>query len=463
MKKHGKPIALALALLTSCGGGSATASIIHRDIVWENPYAGTAKETATLSVWAGNSEESIAYLNAIIADFKKANPDSNYTFKVKAVSESKVRGTWNEDPNNAADFAVLADDQFPLMIQDKRLQDLNSLSFDIPALAEKVETRNSPDAIEAVTSKGLLYGFPVSASNGYILYYNSELLSPRDVTSFDTLLSAVKRVSEEKNTDYAFGFPYNSGWYLDGWFHGAGFSATGEADGETIQSDWNGEVGGVKGVDVAGALVKLAHGQYEKYWTSDKEETLINHASSKYRNKRVIATISGTWNYNALKGYWGEGKTGAAVLPTFNVGSKEFRMNSVKGFKIGVVNKNKKDNVLPAMRFAEFYSNYESQIVRFDNLSEAPTNTASLAQCDLDANPAVKAIAEQREIGGFVQKVNGVFWNPSNLLSTQLCEGTAGDGHSFIASGKGSADIVLNDEEIQAALDTCVSSFEHPQ
>ena len=461
--KHGKPLALALALLTSCGGTSATASIIHRDIVWDNPYAGTATETATLSVWAGNSDESVAYLNAIIADFKKANPESKYTFKIKAVSESKVRGTWNEDPNNAADFAVLADDQFPLMIQDKRLQDLNSLSYDIPGLAESVAARNSEDAIEAVTHNDLIYGFPVSASNGYILYYNKDMLAESDLTSFETLLAAIKRVSEQANTNYAFGFPYYSGWYLDGWFHGAGFSATGEADGETIQSDWNGEVGGVKGSDVAGALVKLAHGEYEDYWTSDKEETLINHASSKYRNKRIIATISGTWNYNALKGYWGENSIGAAVLPTFTVGTHDFRMNSVKGFKIGVVNKNKKDNVLPAMRFAEFYSNYESQIVRFDNLSEAPTNTASLAQCDLNTNPAVKAIAEQRRIGGFVQKVNGVFWNPSNLLSTQLCSGSAGEGKSFIASGKGTASIVLDEEQIQAALDACVSSFTNPQ
>lgn len=462
MKRHVKPLALMLVMLASCGSASSDASIIRRSIEWDNPFAGTAKGSASLSVWAGNTDESVAYLNAVIEDFKAANPEADYSFTVKAVSESKVRGTWNEDPNNAADFAVLADDQFPLMIQDKRLQDLDSLDYDIPGLTDSIRERNSEDAIEAVTSKGLLYGFPVSASNGYILYYDTEFLSAKDVTSFDTLLAAIKRVSEENKANYAFGFPYNSGWYLDGWFHGAGFSATGEADGEIIESDWNDEVDGVKGSEVAGALVELAHGQYENYWTSDKEETLIDHASPRYRNKRIIATISGTWNYKALKGYWGEETTGAALLPTFEAGGKTFRMNSVKGFKIGVVNKNKK-NVEAAMRFAEFYSNYGSQILRYDNLDEAPTNTEAVKQCDYESNPAIKAIAEQREVGGFVQKVNGVFWNPSNLLSTQLCEGTAGTGKSFITSGQGTADIVLDYDAIQAALDQCVDSFTHPQ
>ena len=454
----------AVAALTACGGSSSGDGIIRRsDLSWSNPFAGTADETVTLSVWAGNTTESIAYTKAVAEDFKKANPNSNYTINIKAISERSVNGDWANDPKQAADFAVVPDDQLPSLIANNYLQKLSVMDYEIEGLTESLKTRNTADSVEVVTSKNDLYGFPVSASNGYVLYYNTEFLTKEDCASFDSLLAAIHRVSERDGKNYTFGFEHASGWYLDGWFHGAGFSASGEADGNTIDADWNDAVDGVEGLEVASALVKLAHGQYKQHWLSEKEVNLMARTAKNLPN-RVIAVINGTWNYNSLRKNWGEANTSATILPTYTVhdsagAAKQVRMQTVKGFKVGVVNRSSK-NVKAATRFAEFYSNYSSQVMRFDNLSEAPTNIESNAVCDYNTNACLKAAKEQREIGGFVEKVNASFWNPSNDLSAQLCAGNAGNDKPFIVSGEGTADLVLNEDNIQEALDKCIAAFE---
>ena len=461
---------IAVVALASCGG-TATSSAIggsssdtRRSIDWSNPYADTADEEVTLNVWGGETQDSVDFIRTVAQDFKKANPKSNYTIQVKPVSESSVSGDWAQNPDTAADLAIAADDQIPSMISSNYIQNIEQLEKKIPGLADSIKTRNSKESIEVLTSEEKTYGFPVSASNGYILYYNSNLIKAEDTTSFEKLLAAIKKVSEEKGKNYRFGFPSNSGWYLDGWFRPAGFSVYGEAGKATVECDWNGEATDpsgtkVKGVDVAASLVKLAHGQYEKYWTSQKQELLMNQVDDSAPNQ-IIATINGTWNYNRLKAAWGTGAA-ATTLPTYHVDSinKDYGMQSVKGFKVAVINRARAKTVVAACRFAEFLTNYENQILRFDALSEAPTNTDSVKQCDYSTNACVKALNEQWQKGGFVEKVNEAYWNPSNGLSNQLCVGNAGADASFIKSGQGTADIVLDMDAIQAALNACVATL----
>lgn len=467
MKSKFKLFLFSSFALVGCatGGTSATTSeLSRRTVEWVNPFADTATETATLTIWAGETQESVDYIRTVAADFKKANPRSNYTFNIKPVSESSVSGDWAADPDDAADVAIAADDQIPVMIAADYLQNVNQLEKRIPGITESIKTRNSQEAITAVThSDEKMYGYPVSASNGFILYYNSDLIKAEDTTSFDKLLAAIAKVSEEKGKNYRFGFPSNSGWYLDGWFRPAGFDVYGEAGKTTVECGWNGTAKDkdgteVAGVDVAASLVKLAHGQYEKYWTSQKQELIMTQIDANQPNQ-IIATINGTWNYNRIKAAWGAG-TAAATLPTYHVDSvnKDYGMQSVKGFKIAVVNRNRASTVVAASRFAEFLTNYESQILRFDTLSEAPTNTESEKLCDFNTNVCLKAMKEQWTKGAFVEKVNEAYWNPSNGLATQLCNGDSGAA-SFIASGKGTADVTVNKEAIQAALDACVKTL----
>ena len=468
MKTTKCPILLLSVLLVACGSGTTghTSAFEPRSISWDNPYAGTATEKVTLSIWGGETQDSLDYLHMVESAFNKANPDAKYTLKIKPVSESAISGNWKENPSTAADLAIAADDQIPEMIAAQYLQPINNVDRKIPGLSDAIKTRNSEDSVTAATDEtsNKLYGFPVSASNGYVLYYNTKHIKPEDTVSFERLLSAIKAASEKDGKSYQFGFPSGSGWYLDGWFRPAGFEVFGEATAKTVDCDWNGtavdpEGVTVSGVDVASALVKLAHGEYERYWTSKKQELIMNQVADTDPNQ-VIATINGTWNYNGLKDAWGAENTACATLPTYHVDSvnKDYAMWSVKGFKIAVVNA-ASDNIVAACRFAEFLSNYESQVLRFDFLAEAPTNNESVKICDYSTNACVDALNRQWEKGGFIEKVNSYSWGPSNGLAEQLCKGNAGASSNFIVSGAGTKDVILNAEAIKAALDACVSKL----
>lgn len=463
---------LTSALLVACGGASTssaeTSSYTRREIVWDNPYADTATETVTLSVWGGETDAAQKYLNMVCEDFNKANPKAKYTLRIKPVSEGSVSGDWKQDPAKAADLAICADDQLPEMIAAGYLQNLTTLGRKMEGLVENLKDRNSAESIEAVTNAedNKLYGFPVSASNGYVLYYNSALIKPEDTVSFESLLAAIKRASDEKGKSYKFGFPSHSGWYLDGWFRSAGFSVYGDPTAQGVVCDWNETVEDhegteVAGKDVAASLVKLAHGQYRDQWASMKQDLIINQVGDDNPNQ-IIATINGTWNYDAIRASWGDANTAATVLPKFHVDSvnKDYNMWSVKGFKVAVVNaKADSGNVVMAGRFAEFLSNYEEQVLRFDLLHEAPTNVESVKLCDYATNPVVSALSKQWEKGGFVEKVNSHYWNPSDSLSDQLCAGTAGKDLNFITSGAGTKDIVVNLDAIQTAIKTAVDNM----
>ena len=456
------------AALVSCGGGDATSSSVfsRRSIEsWSNPYAGTATESVNLTIWSGETQESVDYIKMVASDFKKANPKSNYNFTIKPVSESSVSGDWEQNPNTAADLAIAADDQIPSMVSSKRLVSLEQLSaVKIPGLKDNVVARTLPEAIDAVTQPDpedpeveKVYGIPVSASNGFVLYYNSKYVHADEVGSFESLLAGINRASTEAGRNLVFGYPYNSGWYLDGWFHGAGFSVTGEAGKTYCVCDWNTTLSsGVTGLDVASSMVRLAHGQYKSHWNADAETKLMTRINDD-SNNQVVATISGTWNYNKLVKAWGEENTKATVLPTYHLAAKnaDVRMCSVKGFKIAVINK-AKANAPAAARFAEFLANYESQVLRYDFLNEAPANLDARTLIEKEElNPVVKAINDQWETS-FVEKVNPTYWNPSNGLSVQLADQTNGD---LIVSGDGTAAVVLNEAAIQAALDACVASL----
>lgn len=444
--------ALSLIALVSCGGEGESSQA-------SSSAASSAGGVTNITVWAGETEDSLAYVNEVAEAFKKAHPEKEYNFTVKAVSESSVSGDWAADPSQAADFAIAADDQIPAMIKSNLIQSLEPLDRYIEGLSDTIKTRNSKESIDMVTSEGKTYGFPVSASNGYILYYNSKYISKEDTTSFSSLLAAVKRASEQYGKNFRFGFPHHSGWYLDGWFRGAGFNVVGEAGSTTVECDWNKEVNGVKGVDVASSLVKLAHGEYKNQWTSQTQALLMTQIDDAQPNQ-IIATINGTWNYKRIKAAWGD-NTAATVLPSYHVdeANKDFSMQSVKGFKIGIVNAKRAKTLIDSAKFAEFLTNYDNQILRFNALSEAPTNTEAASKVDTTTNPAVKALDEQWAKGSFTEKVNEAFWNPSNGLSDQLCAGSAGASASFITSGEGTADIVIDKAAVQAALDACVNAL----
>ena len=55
------------------------------------------------------------------------------------------------------------------------------------------KTANAASTVEAASVDGKLYAYPLTASNGYFLFYNSDYLTEEDVSSWDNLLAAAQK------------------------------------------------------------------------------------------------------------------------------------------------------------------------------------------------------------------------------------------------------------------------------
>lgn len=80
---------------------------------------------------------------------------------------------------------------------------------------------------------GKLYAYPMTADNGYFLYYDKSVLSEDDVKSMDTLLAKADASGKK------FMMSLNDAWYVYSFYAGAGLKATLADDGVNTVCNWN--------------------------------------------------------------------------------------------------------------------------------------------------------------------------------------------------------------------------------
>jgi arabinogalactan oligomer/maltooligosaccharide transport system substrate-binding protein len=286
-----------------------------------------------------------------------------------------------------------------------------------------VKSANSEGSVVAATYNDTLYAFPMTADNGYFLYYDSSIVSEEDAQSWDTLLAAADAAGKKVGMTLA------SGWYNASFFYGAGFT-TGLNDDGTTTIDWNGTAD-YTGVEVTQAMLNIA-GNSAFLAIADGD------ISNQIASGTLAAVVSGVWDATAAQTAFGDGYA-ATKLPTYTVGDKQVQQGSVIGCKVVGVNALSK-NVGWAVLLADWITNEENQIKRFDERELGPSNINAASSDAVASNLAISALAEQSEYG-VIQSVGGKFWDP-----------TATFGEN-IAQGKLSVD---DEAAIQDALDTLV-------
>lgn len=394
-----------LLAVTACGTGSApAANSSQAPAPAQDNTQNTTKEAAPapsgevikLTVWVGDNYPAVT--EKMIESFKAANPDKTFEITVGIQSESNAKDTILVDPEAAADVYTFADDQLGDLVNAGAIQPV-SLNVDA------IKAANGDGAVGAATIDGTLYAYPMSASNGYFMYYNSKVFSADDVKSLNTM--AEKAASLGKYVGMQFGA--DGGWYLYSFFKGAGLDMGLNDDGTTNHCDWN-KAGGT---DVAQAILDLvATGGFKAGSAAD----LVAAAG----DGNVVALVDGTWDSVAIQEAYGDGYA-CVKLPTFNVGGKAVQMSSFAGYKLLGVNPHSK-NVGYAMMFAEWLSNEENQTMRFEDQGDGPSNKNAAASSAVAANPAIAALASQSQFAT-VQRVGGNYWTPAASLGTILSNG----------------------------------------
>ncbi|MDD4495565.1 MAG: extracellular solute-binding protein, partial [Eubacteriales bacterium] len=110
---------------------------------------------------------------------------------------------------------------------------------------------------------------------------------------------------------------------------------------------------------------------------------------------------------------------GAAKLPTFDLGGTQTQMSSFAGFKLVGVNSQTASPVA-AMELAEWLTNEENQIKRFETRQMGPANINAANSEAVKANVALAALAEQNQYAVAQNDVLGTYWDPAKAFGVAM-------------------------------------------
>ena len=388
-------IALALCMVFALAACGQTAAPAASEAPAESA-APEAKEPIKLTVWVGDNYPAVT--EKMVESFKAAYPDETFEITIGIESESTCKDTILTDPEAAADVFTFADDQLNELVNAGAIQK-------VEMNVDTITAANTAGAIAAASVDGTLYAYPMSASNGYFLFYDSNFFTEEDVQSLNTMCE--KAAAEGKSVGMQFGA--DGGWYLYSFFKGAGLNMAVNEDGVTNSCDWNNETG----VAVCqGILDLVATGAF----IADATSNLVSGAA----DGSVVALVDGTWDSGAIQEAFGDGYA-CVKLPTFNVNGEAVQMSSFAGYKLIGVNPHSA-NVGWAMLLAEWLTNEENQVLRFEDQGDGPSNVNAAASDAVAANPALAALAAQSEFAT-VQRVGGNYWTNAATLGTILSNG----------------------------------------
>ena len=383
---------LCTAVFTGCGlDGKA-------DLTDQTTFGSSEFPKVELVVWG--AEEDAELMNQIIQSFQanyQGEADFQITFEVQGEAQCKdvLLGGLEE----GADVFTFADDQLNALAAAGALDPLEN--------AGQIRDRNLSSTVEAATVNGQLYAYPLTADNGYFLYYNKQYFTEEQVQTLDGILEAAAA------NDKLFTMDWTSAWYVYSFFGNTGLQVGLNDDGITNYCTWNQTDGDIRGIDVAQAMLKIA--QNPGFDNCTDEEFLEGE-----KNGSVIAGVSGVWNFVAVKEAWGE-NAAAAKLPTYDCNGSQVQMASFSGCKLIGVNAYS-EHAEWASRLAEWITNEENQRLRFQMRGQGPSNVVVADSEEINQSPAIAALLKQSEFSQ-LQRIGGKFWDPVSKFAENMAAG----------------------------------------
>ena len=337
------------------------------------------KETVVLTVWG--AEEAVF----------------NITFQHQ--SESNSNDALQGDLEGGADVFAFADDQVAALAAAGGLDPIEDDGA--------IRSASLPAAVEAASVEGTLYAYPLTADNGYFLYYNKAYFTDEDVQSLDRMLEVAAQAERLVAMDWS------SAWYVYAFFGNTGLEVGLNEDGLTNYCTWNSTDNPIRGTDVARAMLNIAASP--AFSNRTDQEFLAG-----VQDGTVAAGVSGVWNAVAVQKAWGS-DMGAVKLPTYTCAGRQVQMASFSGCKLIGVNAYSQHREW-ASRLAEWITSEENQRLRFQLRGQGPANVSAANSSEVQSSPAIAALLEQTNYSQ-LQRVGGKFWEPVAEFSASMAQG----------------------------------------
>ena len=353
--------------------------------------------TYDITVWV--AAEIVDLTKAQIETYNQTN-ELGITFNatVEAVSEADAGTNMIVDVEAGGDLYCFAQDQFARLVQAGALAKLGVKA------GETVAAANDPSVVAAATVGDTLYAYPLTADNGYFMYYDKTVIPEEHVDSLEAIIAdceaAQKYFSFEMQT---------SAWYLASFFFATGCESTWETDAEgqfiSVKDTFNSPEGliAVKGME------KLVKSPFH-----------LSSSSGAEFSSNAAVVVTGIWDFETVKGILGD-NMGVTDLPSFEVDGTSYHLGSFSGCKLMGV-KPQVDPVRAAAlhQLAQYLTGEECQTQRFNERSWGPSNSAVQASEAVQANPGLAALLAQSPYSVPQGQIHGSWWDIAKVIGDDV-------------------------------------------
>ena len=382
--------------LTGCSNGKDNP--VEEETTEEETIEEAESGTVALTVWG--EEDTLDMLSGMVESFKEhyAN-EAEFEITLVAQADAETKGKLLSDVHKGADVFCFPDDQ---------LTGLAAAGALVPVPnADEIRKANLEEAAEAATLNNILYAYPMTADNGYFLYYDKDYFTEKDVESLERILEVAQAAGKK------FSMEFSSGWYSYAFFGNTGLEFGINDDGITNYCSWNSTEGEVKGTDIAQALLDIT-----------SSPAFLNQPDGDFpesiKSGNVIAGISGVWNAVAVKEAWGD-DYGAVKLPTYTCAGRQIQMSSFTGYKMMGVNAYSEQQEW-ALKLADWLTNEQNQTIRFQERNQGPSNINAAASDEVSKVPAIQAVIAQSQYGS-LQRVGNDYWTALSEFAETIMNG----------------------------------------
>ena len=353
--------------------------------------------TYDVTIWV--AEKAVDLTKQQIEAFNSSNElGIVFNATVEAVSEADAATQMITDVEAGGDIFCFAQDQFARLVQAGALAPLGE------GAAAFVKENNDAGTVAAATSGEQVYAYPLTADNGYFMYYDKSVIPEEDVDSLEKLIADCEAAQKY----FAFEMQ-TSAWYLASFFFATGCVSDWTTDDEgnfiSVHDTFNSPEGliAVKGME------KLVKSDFH----------LSSSSGSEFSSNAAIV-VTGTWDYETVKGILGD-NMGVTDLPSFEVDGKEYHLGSFNGCKLLGVKPQVDAYKLAALhQLARYLTGEQGQMERFEALSWGPSNLVVQASDAVQANPGLAALIAQSPYSVPQGQIHGSWWDIAKVIGDDV-------------------------------------------
>ena len=357
--------------------------------------------TYDVTIWV--AEKAVDLTKQQIENFNNSNElGIVFNATVEPVSEADAATQMITDVEAGGDIFCFAQDQFARLVQAGALAPLGE------GAAAFVRESNDAGTVAAATSGDTVYAYPLTADNGYFMYYDKSVIPEEDVDSLEKLIADCEAAQKY----FAFEMQ-TSAWYLASFFFATGCESTWTTDDEgtfiSVRDTFNSPAGliAVKG------MKKLV----------DSDFHLSSSSGSEFSSNAAIV-VTGTWDYETVKGILGD-NMGVADLPSFEVDGTEYHLGSFSGCKLLGVKPQVDAYKLAALhQLARYLTGEQGQMERFEALSWGPSNLVAQSSDAVQANPGLAALIAQSPYSVPQGQIHGSWWDIAKVIGDDVKNAT---------------------------------------